>query len=124
MSRLPAFKIDENLPREAAELFKSNDIDACHVLDQGMGGIDDFDLAKVCAGERRAILTLDLDFADIRKYPPADHQGILVLRLANEARANVVAVLRNVLELLARRSPVGQLWVIDEGGVRVRTKEP
>lgn len=118
------FKVDENLPREVVDLLRSAGFDACHVLDQNMGGIEDSPLATACAHEKRAIVTLDLDFADIRKYPPADHHGILVIRLAHQDTVHVLEVFQHVSKLLHQQSPVGQLWIVDEQGVRVRTKQP
>ncbi len=53
------FKLDENLPVELAHLFRDFDHDAVTVLDQGLGGAKDFQLASICKGERRAIVTLD-----------------------------------------------------------------
>jgi predicted nuclease of predicted toxin-antitoxin system len=64
------FKLDENLPSELASLFREFGHDAVTVLDQGMGGTDDSDLASACAREQRVLVTLDKDFSDIRTYPP------------------------------------------------------
>jgi predicted nuclease of predicted toxin-antitoxin system len=75
------FKIDENLPIEAAILFADGGYDAATVHDQAMSGRSDQDLAVVCQKEERTIITLDLDFADIRAYSPGDYPGIIVLRL-------------------------------------------
>ena len=69
------FKLDENLPSELASLFREFGHDAVTVLDQGMGGTDDSDLASVCAREQRVLVTLDKDFSDIRTYPPNRHAG-------------------------------------------------
>ena len=79
---MPKFKVDENLPTEAAELLASAGYDAVTVGDQRMVGQPDTNVAAVCRREGRAIVTLDLDFADIRVYPPSDCAGIIVLRLA------------------------------------------
>ena len=123
MTEAVRFKIDENLPGDVVDLLRSGGFDARHVLDQGMGGSDDVPLAMACVKERRAIVTLDLDFADIRKYPPADHPGIVVLRLAHQDSIHVLEVFKHVLALLGERSPVGQLWIVDEQGVRVRAQQ-
>jgi len=60
------FKTDENLPQEAAELLVSFGFDAVSVLDQKLQGASDPDVLHVCAQEQRTLMTLDLDFADIR----------------------------------------------------------
>ena len=40
---------------------------------QGLRGGADPTLAEICKRESRALVTLDLDFADIRTYPPAEY---------------------------------------------------
>lgn len=80
------FKLDENLPIEFAHLLRMHGHDAVTVLDQGLGGAPDPDLAQVCSRENRVLVTFDTDFSDIRMYPPDTHSGIVVLRLADQAR--------------------------------------
>lgn len=53
------FKLDENLPVELANLFGEAGHDAVTVLDQGLGGAGDPDVASACLRERRTIVTLD-----------------------------------------------------------------
>ena len=65
------FKLDENLPAELAALFRQAGHDAVTVLDEGLGGSSDHHLAAACGRERRAIVTFDTDFSDIRTSPPA-----------------------------------------------------
>ena len=72
------FKIDENLPVEIAALLRDAGYEATSVVDQGLGGSADPDIAAVCRKENRALVTLDMDFADIRTY---QHSGLIVLRL-------------------------------------------
>lgn len=64
------FKIDENLPVEAAEILRQAGYDASTVVEQRLGGKPDSDIASVCQQEGRALITLDTDFGDIRAYPP------------------------------------------------------
>jgi predicted nuclease of predicted toxin-antitoxin system len=73
-------KTDQNVPVEAAEDLREAGHDAVTVDDEGLGGQPDARVADACRAEGRAILTLDLDFADIRVYPPGDYAGIIVLR--------------------------------------------
>lgn len=70
------FKVDENLPIEVAELLQESGHDAATVLDQQMSGETDTSLTAVCQREKRAIITLDLDFADICTYPPDQFAGL------------------------------------------------
>ena len=115
---MAAFKVDENLPKEVAELLVSAGHDAVTVGDQRMAGQPDANIAMVCQREGRAVVTLDLHFADIRVYPPADYSGIIVFRLARLGKLPVLSVLQRLLPLLKRESLVGKLWIVDESSVR------
>ena len=66
------FKIDENLPTELAGLLQQKGHDAISVVEQELGGKPDTAIASVCQNEKRALVTLDKDFADIRHYSPRE----------------------------------------------------
>ena len=74
------FKIDENLPDEAAFLFLAAGFGADTVREEGLSGADDGVIAVTIRREQRILITLDLDFSDIRNYPPNQFAGIIVLR--------------------------------------------
>jgi predicted nuclease of predicted toxin-antitoxin system len=114
------FKVDENMPIEVAELFARAGHDALTVGDQRMAGQPDSNVATVCQRESRAVVTLDLDFADIRAFPPGDYAGIIVLRLARLDKLRVLSVRQRLLAVLGREPLLGKLWIVDESSVRVR----
>ena len=94
------FKIDENLPIEVAVILNDAGHDAMTINDQGMSGTLDPNVAAVCQAENRAIITLDLDFSDIRTYPPAEHHGIVVVRPRSQAKPVVLALIQQLPALL------------------------
>ncbi len=73
-------KLDENLPIEAAELLHAAGWECDTVHDEGLAGGDDPNVAAACRADARVLFTLDLDFGDIRAYPPSEYVGIVVLR--------------------------------------------
>ena len=78
-------------------------------------------MANVCRDEWRALVTLDLDFSDIRTYPPDQYHGLLVLRPRRQAKPLVLALLQGiVVPLLESERVDGCLWIVDECGVRIR----
>ena len=117
---IPRFKVDENLPVEAAEALRLAGYDAMTVLDQSLGGTLDGPLASVCREEGRALVTLDLDFSNIQTYPPSDHPGIIVLRLAHQDKANVLSTLAAAIPYLSKEPLLGRLWIVDEQKIRIR----
>ena len=114
------FKLDENLPRELARLFVEAGHDAATVPDQGMIGASDSRLASVCQSEDRALVTMDLDFADMRVYPPHRYPGLVVFRLSRQGREYVMEVGARLLSMLSGESLQGQLWIVEDSRVRVR----
>jgi predicted nuclease of predicted toxin-antitoxin system len=87
------FKVDENLPVEVALLLLEAGHEATTMLDQHLGGSDDRTAASICQKEARALVTLDLDFADIQTYPPAHYAGVMVLRLRRHDKPHVLVIL-------------------------------
>jgi predicted nuclease of predicted toxin-antitoxin system len=78
-------------------------------------------VASVCQQEGRILVTLDLDFADIRTYPPADYSGIIVLRLSRLGKARVLSAVSRMLPTLEQEPLAGRLWIVDENTVRIRS---
>ena len=117
------FKFDENLPSEAAELFRSGGHEAETIPDEEMSGSPDPDVAEVCQKENRVLVTLDLDFADIRTYPPGDYPGLIVLRPKSQAKPRVLNLLGLMLSALSREPLIGCLWIVAESGIRIRESD-
>ena len=114
------FKLDENLPVQLKRLFTESGHDAVTILDQGMGGATDSDVASVCLAENRILVTQDMDFADIRTYPPRQHPGIVVIRLASQTRDDLLQIGERLIEALSNSSPQGQLWIVEDSRLRIR----
>lgn len=113
------FKIDESLPPESSTIFRNNGYDALTVWDQGLQGRSDAQLVSVCREERRTLVTLDLDFSDIRAYPPNQYPGLIVMRLSSQSRTHVLRVLRNLVPILSKEPLEGRLWIVDDATVRI-----
>jgi predicted nuclease of predicted toxin-antitoxin system len=114
------FKTDENLPVDVADLIRQRGHSALTVIDQQLSGHADTDVARVCQSEQRALITLDLDFSDIRAYPPENYFGIIVLRPAMQTIAAILRLSERALMLVGTEPLIGQLWIVDESRVRIR----
>ena len=117
------FKLDENLPVELAQLLLSLGHDTKTTVDQHLQGVTDQVLLERCDTEKRILVTLDVDFSDIRTYPPEDHEGVIVLRVGNQSKTHVLEVFSRIVPLMAREPVVGRLWVVEEHTVRIRGDE-
>lgn len=114
------FKTDENMPEDAADLLRTAGFDAVSVIQQQLGGNDDTTIADVCRQENRILVTFDIDFADIRTYPPADFAGIIVLRLVRQDRPHVLQVMSRVIAALSNEPIAQRLWIVEEDRIRIR----
>lgn len=114
------FKLDENLPREAEALFRSKGHEPETALDEALGGRPDEELLDACRREKRILVTLDLDFADIRLYPPASHAGIWILRPALQSVKMTLSAARGALALLDKEPAEQRLWIVENDRVRIR----
>ena len=114
------FKVDENLPIEVAEALRQAGHDAATVLEQRYDGSADTQLATLCQRESRVLVTLDMDFADIRNYPPAEFPGLIVLRLRQQDKPYVLDVLTRLVQVIRREPLEGHLWIVGESRVRIR----
>lgn len=114
------FKVDENLHDDVAKLLADAGHDVHTVHEEGLRGATDAIIAEHCRVEERALVSLDLDFADIRTYPPASQPGLIVLRVANQSRQHVPKIMSPVVALLATETLTKRLWIVTEAGVRIR----
>ena len=113
-------KLDENLARAHVALLRSAGYDADRVYDEGLSGTADRVVwERVCA-EGRFFITLDLDFSDVRRYPPGTHPGILLIRAKNRSAAAVTEVLARVIAEQPLHTLQGCLAVADASLTRIR----
>ncbi|HEV3298664.1 MAG TPA: DUF5615 family PIN-like protein [Planctomycetaceae bacterium] len=112
------FKIDENLPVDAARTLIAAGFGADTVIDEELSGKSDDVIAEFCRTEGRALITLDLGFADIRDFPPSEYAGLIGLRLRRADRQHILTTLQQLIPLLKSNELAQKLWVVDEAGVR------
>jgi len=63
-------KLDENIDARLAAPLRQAGHETMTVLDQGLHSIPDPALYDHCASEGYALVTLDLDFSNVLRYPP------------------------------------------------------
>lgn len=115
------FKLDENLPRDAERLLRQAGHDVHTVVDEQLSGSADTRIFEAALLERRVLVTFDLDFADIRQYPPATHCGIWVLRPRAQTIESALALLSSALRFLDSEPVDGCLWIIEPERIRIRS---
>lgn len=116
-------KLDENLGGRAIELLREVSHDVETVTGEGLGETSDEELARICDAEERVLITLDLDFSNVLRFPPR-HAGIVVLRMPHPVELGAVhGCIEVLLEAVKTEGePTGRLWIVEQD--RIREYEP
>jgi len=77
---VPAFLVDEDLPRSTAVSLREVGHDAVDVRDVGLRGHRDDEVFAFAQNQRRVLIAADLRFARLLRFPLGSHYGIIVLR--------------------------------------------
>jgi predicted nuclease of predicted toxin-antitoxin system len=54
--------------------------DVLTAADENLLSHPDTEIAQAAKDEQRMLMTLDIEFADLRKYPPGAHPGVILFR--------------------------------------------
>jgi len=114
------FKLDENMPADLATMLHEQGHDVEDVVAEGLAGKDDPPVLGAAAREHRILVTYDLDFADIRCYPPGSHAGIVVFRLQDQRWRALEAPARRALTDSSLKRLEQGLAIVDESRIRYR----
>jgi predicted nuclease of predicted toxin-antitoxin system len=113
-------KVDENLPDDVAEVLIANGHDALTVQAQGWRGFVDDALWRGVQSEGRWLVTADKEFADLRRFPPGTHAGVILLRPAEESRREYARLAQMAIDSFNLDNLAGAVVVVTDRGVRVR----
>jgi predicted nuclease of predicted toxin-antitoxin system len=117
-------KLDENIGQRGVELLRAAGHDVATVRDEMMLGAKDSRLFAVCASEGRVLITLDRDFGNVLRFPPAKGPGLIVLEIGAPASSRTLLDrIGDVIKMLEIRSPAGDLWIVEPGRVRMRERD-
>ena len=114
------FKLDENMPSSAILLLQQNKHDVHTVFDEALNGKADGRIAETCRKEHRILITLDMDFSDIRAYPPKNYAGIVLLRPHRQSEPQIIRLLETALPTFQTEPVSGFLWIVEPAGIRIR----
>jgi len=114
------FKLDENLGRRTLNIFREAGHNVQTTIEEGMQGCSDRHLYSVCCNEGRCLVTLDLDFSDVTRFPPEQGSGIAVIRVPRNPSLPVLEKLVHFfLQMLARTTIEKNLWIVETSRIRI-----
>ena len=95
-----------------------HDVSSIHL--QGLDGSPDTIVYDVCRAEGRALVTLDLDFANPLVFDPRTTSGVAVLRLSrNPVPSELADAVALLLVALRVNTIAGSLWIAHPSRIRV-----
>ncbi|MGE5294315.1 MAG: DUF5615 family PIN-like protein [Solirubrobacterales bacterium] len=116
-------KLDENLSRHLKPALTDLGHDVLTAADEGLLSRPDVEVAACAARENRILLTLDVEFADLRKHPPGSHPGIVLFRPVSLGPLSVNRFVERFVRATDLSGLSGCIAVVDPQGIRVRRPE-
>ena len=118
------FKLDENFGTRTQHLFEQAGFDVHTVRQEALQGTSDHELYETCCREKRCLVTLDLDFADVTRFTASNSGGIVVIRLPrNPSLSLLEKLVRQFLQGMNQMPVAGCLWIVEVGRIRVHQTE-
>jgi predicted nuclease of predicted toxin-antitoxin system len=116
-------KLDENLSRHLKRILSALQHDLSTAEEEGLLSKPDSVVAAVAKSEGRVLLTLDLEFGNLTKYPPGEHPGIILFRPKSSGPLTVNKFIEEFFRQTEVESLRGCLVVVDPNRTRVRWPE-
>ena len=116
-------KLDENLSRHLKPVLTGLGHDVLTAADENLLSRPDTEVAAVSIKEGRMLFTLDVEFADLRKYPPGTHPGIILFRPPSFGPLTVNKFIADFVRSANLEELVSSVAIVDPTRVRVRSPE-
>ncbi len=116
-------KLDENLSRRLKPVLADLEHDVLTAADENLLSRPDTEVAAASIKEGRMLFTLDLEFADLRKYPPGNHPGIILFRPPSCGPLTVNKFIADFVRSVNLEDLASCVAIVDPTRVRVRSPE-
>ena len=113
-------KLDENLPTRLARVLGQLGHETDTVPQEGLAGRNDDDIWAAAQAAESFLITQDLDFADLRRFAPGTHHGLLLLRLRAPGREALLSRIHALFQTEAVETWKRAFVVVTDHKVRVR----
>lgn len=120
---MPAFFIDEDMPRSLSRALREAGFQAEDARDAGLRGRPDAEIREAAVRRGMALVTADLEFANPNVFPEGFPSGLVVCRYPSETQA--AALTRAVAEQLAGLTDAelaDSIAVLEPGRVRLHKR--
>ncbi len=113
-------KLDENLSRYLKPVLEQRGHNVKTVYDENLMGKSDVEVGSAANHEGRMVFSLDLDFADLRKFSPGTHHGVVVFRPQSMGPHAVNLFIQSFVQDTDLEEFSGCVVIVDPARVRIR----
>lgn len=113
--------LDENISPQQATVLREQGHDVVAAVEVGLSGEPDTQIRAYAIQEDRVLITLDADFADMLRFPPAGTPGVIRLKIHPPTEAAIREQIQLALQRLKDADLKGCLAVAHKGIVRIRS---
>jgi len=115
------FLVDEDMPKSTTQTLRSIGFETFDVRDVALRGKSDDEIFAFAQGNRAVLVTADMGFGNLLRYPLGSHAGIIIVHYPNEM-SNVVVNdnLREACASLSENEIRGNLVILEPGRIRIK----
>ena len=118
---MPKFVIDEDMPRSTAKVLRDLGYEVKDVRDYELRGADDQEVYQFAQNNQAVLITGDMDFGNILRFPIGTHSGLVIAHFPNEITTHEMH--RHLVGAIMESTEDdfdGNLIIIEPGRVRIR----
>jgi len=113
-------KLDENISRRLKSHLQQEGYGVFTAEEEGLLGKSDIVVGAAAKAEGMMLFTLDIEFADLRKFPPGTHPGIILFRPQSMGPLATNRFIVNFVKETDMTALSGCTVVVDPTRVRIR----
>ncbi|MGO9613112.1 MAG: DUF5615 family PIN-like protein [Dissulfurispiraceae bacterium] len=115
------FLVDEDMPRSTTQILKNIGFETFDVREVGLRGKSDNEIFVFAQENHAVIVTADIGFGNLLRYPLGSHAGIIIVHDPNEmSNVTVNDNLRESCLILSEHEIRGNLVILEPGRIRIK----
>lgn len=115
------FVIDEDISRLTSKALVQVGYEVLDIRDYNLRGSSDDIIFKFAQDNKAILLTGDLGFANILKYPLDSHYGIVIIHFPNEVKTLLLnRILISSIAAFEQKDFTGSLIIIEPNKIRIK----
>ena len=115
------FLLDADVPRSTAVVLSKLGHQVVDLRDTGLGGATDKEVIKYAKDNNLILVTRDVEFANVLRYPMGSHVGVVVLRLPFDFTSERInSVLKDFTRSVKVEDLLNNVTIVELGRYRIR----